>query len=126
MLGQTARGTGKLFEGSALFATRARRRGCGRPLAGTDHMISRFWLASREQLDFVVYFLPLRRATRAGGEKFRRRRPSNAVAVGRGPPPCGREAEWGTAPHPTMLASLDDHAGGFAVAMRHSRCRFAA
>src|SRR5215831_16512686 len=33
MLGQTARGTGKLFEGSALFATRARRRGCGRPLA---------------------------------------------------------------------------------------------
>jgi hypothetical protein len=41
VLGQTARSTGKRFEGSALFATRTRRRVCERPLApGTTHIIS--------------------------------------------------------------------------------------
>src|SRR5215475_10274626 len=114
MLGQTARGTGKLFEGSALFATRARRRGCGRPLAGTGHMISRFWLASREQLDLVVYFFyrsggpPLLEARNSGDPD----RPTRSRQAG-GPPPCDREADWGTAPRPTMFTSLDYHAGGF-------------
>jgi hypothetical protein len=45
LLGQTARGTGKLFEGSALFATETTRRGCRRPLAsGSDHTITESWL----------------------------------------------------------------------------------
>jgi hypothetical protein len=41
VLGQTARGTGKDFEGSTLFATKPIRRECGRPLAsGLDHIMT--------------------------------------------------------------------------------------
>src|SRR5262252_395742 len=64
---------------------------------------------------------PLLEARNSGGPD-----PSKAVEVGRGAATQRPRGRMGNGPHPTMFASLDYHAGGFAVAMRHSRCGFAA
>jgi len=89
-------------------------------------VISRFWLARREQLDLVVYFHrsggpPLLEARNSGGPD----RPRRSRLAG-GPPPRGPRGSMENGPAPHYVRKLDYHAGGFAVAMGPSRRGFAA